>query len=340
MKKVLLSLGLLLSASVSAQDCSDLFISEYVEGWSNNKALEIYNPTQSTIDLSEYIIVRYSNGASFAGSEAAVQLSGMLPPYGAYVAVLDKRDENGTGQEAPIWDSLQVKADGFYCPDYNVSKAMYFNGNDAVTLEKGTLADLDAGTTQLIDLFGKIGEDPFGTYGGVEMNGWTTEDPYVGVGVVVTEDHSLIRKSTVKSGVTANPAKFNALAEWDSIPAVIPMLDQNGDPILDGSGDPRIKGNWATLGVHTCECNPLSVENEELINLAIYPNPSSNGVFELNANQKIVNVTVYSAVGQKVLEQKNTAGIQSINIGKQTGIYLVNIKTANGVVSSRRLIVK
>lgn len=340
MKKVLLSLGLLLSASVSAQDCSELFISEYAEGWSNNKALEFYNPTDQAIDLSEYIVVRYSNGSAFAGSEAAVQLTGTIAPYGTYVAVLDKRDENGEGQNAPVWDSLQVKADGFYCPDYNVSKAMYFNGNDAVTLEKGTLADLDAGTTQLIDLFGKIGEDPAGTFNGVEYNGWTTEDPYVGVGVDITSDHSLVRKANVKSGVTNLPSKFNAMAEWDTLPAVIPMLDANGDPILDGNGNPRIQGNWATLGSHDCECDELSVNDEKMYQVSLYPNPSANGEFYFETENQIVAVEVYSSVGQKVYTQENTTGIQSIKIGNQPGVYLVNIELANGVVSSRRVIVK
>ncbi|WP_417265840.1 lamin tail domain-containing protein [Brumimicrobium sp.] len=337
MKKVLLSLGLLLSASISAQDCSELFISEYVEGWSNNKALEIYNPTDQAIDLSDYIIVRYSNGSTFAGAESAVQLSGTIAPNDVYVAVIDKTDPNGTGQEAPVWDSLQAKADGFYCPNYNVSKAMYFNGNDAVTLEKGTLADLDEGTTQLIDLFGKIGENP--DVGG-EYDGWTNESPFVGVGVVLTTDHSLIRKATVKSGVTANPALFDALAEWDTIPAVIPMLDENGDPVLDGNGNPRIEGNWASLGIHDCECGELAVNTESMINLSIYPNPSTNGEFNFASESNIVNVEVYSAVGQKVFAQENNAGIQSINIGENPGVYLVNIKTASGVVTSRRVIVK
>ena len=39
-----------------AQDCSDLFISEYVEGPAQNNAIEIYNPTSSSIDLSGYSI--------------------------------------------------------------------------------------------------------------------------------------------------------------------------------------------------------------------------------------------------------------------------------------------
>src|SRR5690554_4404003 len=336
MKKILLSLGLLLSASISAQDCSDLFISEYVEGWSNNKALEIYNPTDQAVDLSEYIVVRYSNGSSFAGSEAAVRLSGTIAPYDVYVAVLDKRDP-GTGQDAPVWDSLQAKADGFYCPNYNVSKAMYFNGNDAVTLEKGTLADLDNGDTQLIDLFGKIGEDPDV---GDPYNGWTTESPFVGVGTVISTDYSLIRKNGIKKGISVAPGSNNLMVEWDTIPAVIPMLDQNGDPILDGNGNPRIEGNWASLGIHDCECGELAVNTESMINLSIYPNPSTNGEFNFASESNIVNVEVYSAVGQKVFAQENNAGIQSINIGENPGVYLVNIKTASGVVTSRRVIVK
>ena len=46
--------SIILAASAGAQDCSELFISEYVEGPGNNNAIEIYNPTGSTIDLSEY----------------------------------------------------------------------------------------------------------------------------------------------------------------------------------------------------------------------------------------------------------------------------------------------
>ncbi|RYM34835.1 T9SS type A sorting domain-containing protein [Brumimicrobium glaciale] len=336
MKKILLSFGLLLSAAVSAQDCDGLFISEYVEGWSNNKAIEIYNPTGSPINLNDYMLVRYSNGATFVGPESGVQLNGTIGAYDVYVAVIDKRDENGIGQEAPVWDSLQVRADGFYSPEYNVSKAMYFNGNDAMVLAKGTLSDI--ANSQLIDVFGKIGEDPDV---GDPYNGWTDTSPFYGVGTVLTVDHSLIRKPGVKKGVTAvTITEFNALAKWDSIPAVLPMLDANGDPILDGAGNPRIEGNWATLGNHDCECNALSVNDEVAIKLSIYPNPSSNGVFNFATESNIVNVEVYSVVGQKVCSQENKTGIQSFTIGNQPGVYLVNLKTSNGVVTSRRVIVK
>ena len=52
------------SAAVNAQECVEIFISEYVEGWSNNKAIELYNPTDEDVDLSNYRLERYSNGPS------------------------------------------------------------------------------------------------------------------------------------------------------------------------------------------------------------------------------------------------------------------------------------
>jgi predicted extracellular nuclease len=66
--KTTFTLGfLLLLNTLSAQgNCTELFISEYVEGWSNNKALEIYNPTSQAINLSGYFVSRYSNGSTSA----------------------------------------------------------------------------------------------------------------------------------------------------------------------------------------------------------------------------------------------------------------------------------
>ena len=160
MKKSLLTFSLFAMGGLFAQDCSDLFISEYVEGWSNNKALEIYNPTSSPINLSGYFVARYSNGSTTATGTNAIQLVGTIAPYDVYVAVLDKRDPAGTGQEAPIWDSLQARADGFYAPVYNTNNSFYWNGNDAVMLAKGTLsADATADVTTatgfaIVDIFG------------------------------------------------------------------------------------------------------------------------------------------------------------------------------------------
>ena len=45
MKKTLLSLSLLTISLIGKAQCSDLFISEYVEGSANSKAMEFYNHT-------------------------------------------------------------------------------------------------------------------------------------------------------------------------------------------------------------------------------------------------------------------------------------------------------
>ena len=88
--------------------CNDLFISEYVEGWSNNKALEIYNPTSNAIDLSGYSLSRFSNGGN---SPSSTQLEGTIEPYSTFVIGLDKRNPDGDGFEAPMWDGYYTYID-------------------------------------------------------------------------------------------------------------------------------------------------------------------------------------------------------------------------------------
>lgn len=218
MKKILLFL--LVFISINAMSQTDLIISEYVEGYSNNKALELYNPTNKAINLKGYQLVRYSNGKDVppVGSNnwkiALPDFS--LEPYRTYVIVLDKRNPTGSGQEAPVWQNLQQRADIFLCPVYNDSKAMYFNGDDAMALEK-----TDA---TLIDLFGRWGAPRPAE---AQMPGsnkkvrcWTNTAPHFdGKGIGITADHTMIKKPTIDEGITENPTIFNPLADWDTLRA-------------------------------------------------------------------------------------------------------------------------
>ncbi|MDT8414467.1 MAG: endonuclease [Flavobacteriaceae bacterium] len=56
------------TASSGGSGIPDLFFSEYVEGSSNNKALEIANFTGAVVDLSVYTIQKQANGAGVWGS--------------------------------------------------------------------------------------------------------------------------------------------------------------------------------------------------------------------------------------------------------------------------------
>ncbi|OQX73311.1 MAG: hypothetical protein B6D61_12650, partial [Bacteroidetes bacterium 4484_249] len=198
-----------------SQSCEDLFISEYVEGWGNNKAIEIFNPTSAAIDLSGYRLVRYPNGTPAPPeSQWMVYLSGTIESNRTFVIVIDKTDPNGTGQESPVWDDLQDRADVFLCPDYNVSHTMYFNGDDALALEK-----LDG---SYVDIFGKIGERPLNENGGTSnpVGGWSTIFPHnTGQGTVITRDHTMCRTHDVSEGITTNPEFFDPMAEYDTLPA-------------------------------------------------------------------------------------------------------------------------
>lgn len=356
MKRNLLFVALLTGATSFAQDCSEIFISEYVEGVGNNKALEIYNPTNNTIDLSQYFVYRASNGDNdLSKPNYAVQLTGTLAPHSVHVGVLDLRDPNGSGQTAPVWDELQAKADAFYCPDYNTNATWYWNGNDGIMLAKGSAADPDApGTTILVDFFGRLADNPNNPT--LNTNGWSSVYPYNMTAAeggdlmdkVVTENHSMIRKSNVLIGknnigeVFGSTYYFDPLLEYDSIPALIVKTDPvTGDTLYLSDGvTPQTTGNWATLGNHQCQCGNASVEENVLNNVTLYPNPTK-GTFYVSGAKAVAEVVIFNGLGQEVKNIKNNnAGVMIINLEGRSGVYLVKVIGNDGNVTTKRLILQ
>ncbi|HEX2293050.1 MAG TPA: Ig-like domain-containing protein, partial [Gaiellaceae bacterium] len=112
---------------------SDLFISEYVEGTSNNKALEIFNGTGAPVDLTAgaYGISMYFNGSATAG--LTINLNGTIAPGDVFVLAHTMADP-----------TILAQAD-------QLTSAGIFNGDDAVALRKGI---------DFVDVIGQIGLDP------------------------------------------------------------------------------------------------------------------------------------------------------------------------------------
>jgi hypothetical protein len=324
-KLLLLFVSITFSSMLFSQECVEVFISEYVEGWSNNKAIELYNPTDQTIDLSNYRLERYSNGSTSAPAEKILDLSGIMPPLSVYVIVIDKRDPDGEGQEAPVWEELQAKADTFACPFYADNNVMYFNGNDAMVLKNTSL-----GTPFVIDRLGKVGEDPGNPSDGGGWNDVAPNYTWSANGATSwTANHSLIRKSDVLIG-DFNPGNtFNVSEQWDSIPPVV----YNNDGIVTG-------GNWASLGSHTCACgNVVGISEISNLSFKLYPNPATD-VFTIESESKIIDATVYNAVGMKVFSnayKTNKLSIETADWSK--GYYLVNLRFENGYVLSKRVMI-
>ena len=71
----------------------DLFFSEYAEGSSSNKYVEIYNGTNADVDLSSYSLQGTNNGTSWGDNgERDVSLSGTLADGDVYVITADQAD--------------------------------------------------------------------------------------------------------------------------------------------------------------------------------------------------------------------------------------------------------
>ena len=352
MKKVLLFASALVCTTTFAQDCSKIFISEYVEGFGNNKALEIYNPTSAPVQLSEYFLQRYSNGATVASPQGSFQAKSIqlpsysLQPYEAYIIVLDRHAGNSAPDDPAVWTELYTMADAQLCSDYDVNNVMNFNGNDALILAKGNASNLTSPTPILCDVFGKIGEDPENT--SLSTNGWSSVAPYImtsgnPMDRVVTENHSMIRKTTILKGVTTPIVpSFNPLAEYDSIPPSLPKLDEFGDTVFQADGvTPQWVGNWGSLGWHSCNCDPsASVQEVTVESATIYPNPS-NGIFYVKGSEAISSVEVYNSLGQKIKNvDTKSKQIIAIDLDSKAGLYLVKLSDSNGKSVTKRVIVK
>ncbi|HEY9089590.1 MAG TPA: ExeM/NucH family extracellular endonuclease [Anaerolineaceae bacterium] len=132
---VIVSMALaLLPVQLAAQAApTDLFFSEYIEGSSNNKALEIFNGTGADIDLSAgaYSVQMFFNGSVSAGLN--LNLTGTVAAGDVYVVAHALADA-----------AILAQAD-------QTNNAGWFNGDDAVVLRKGAI---------VIDSIGQVGFDP------------------------------------------------------------------------------------------------------------------------------------------------------------------------------------
>jgi len=174
MKKTLLFLLIALTPIIGFSQATDLFFSEYVEGSSSNKYLEIFNGTGSSVNLSDYKIERFNNGGSGTPS-GTLELTGTLTDGSVYTI----GNSSGTIFTADI--------------DHSIT---YYNGDDAIALKK-------ISTDSYVDIIGCIGEDPGSAWSDGEhstsnktlvrkasISGGITTNPTSGFPTLVTEWNS------------------------------------------------------------------------------------------------------------------------------------------------------
>ena len=205
--------------SRNSRDNETLFFSEYGEGSSYNKWLEIYNGTGSDVDMSSYAIGICNNGhGGFGGNdfdpatdphyEVLTPLSGTLVDGDVYFVTRYAEDENGD----PLGGNYADPALGALM-DFNSGTSSgtpcSFNGNDWLGLYK-----LNAdGTETLLDV---LGPSPI-------SSGTPSYDSFVCAGESdAFRNHTLIRKSSVMTGNTdwaSSAGTDTETSEWTIHPS-------------------------------------------------------------------------------------------------------------------------
>jgi hypothetical protein len=132
---------------------------------------------------------------------------------------------------------------------------------------------------------------------------------------------------------------FDPLLEYDSIPAVVERLDENGDPVLGSSGNPILDGNWESLGNHDCECTSSSIGNLLGENIKIFPNPS-NGIFQIHNISDVQTIQINDILGKGIVTMINTKSNATIVLNEKNGVYFVKLVYQNGEKVIRKVVIK
>ena len=145
-----------------------LIFSEYIEGSSNNKALELYNATNGALDLTDYIIKVATNGSGWQATYYSFPEGATLAAGDVYVIA----NNQAVAWVLDVADEILAYNEGAY--------VVSFNGNDARGLFK-----VDGADTTLIDVIGVPTENANWAVAGVDA---------------ATKDHTLVRKAAIETG--------------------------------------------------------------------------------------------------------------------------------------------
>ena len=243
---------------VSSAQVTELFISKYGEGSSNNKYLEIYNGTDATISLSDYAFPNVSNDPTTVGEYEYWNLF----PDGAEIASGD------------VYVIAHGSADPSILAQADHTFNFLSNGDDGFALVKGgTFNDADNdGNYDAGEVTGYNILDWLGDWQGDPGAGWDV----AGVSEA-TKDHILTRKSTIcgpNNDWSASAGTNATDSEW-----------------IVGDKDT----GWDTIGSFSgCVSDPIISIGGTVASLDYYENngPSSEGDFSISGSNLTNDISV------------------------------------------------
>jgi endonuclease I/chitodextrinase len=250
---------------------SDLLISEYIEGSSNNKAIEIANFTGKSVDLASYALKKATNGA------------------GSFSSVLNL---TGTLADEQVYVIANTRASGaiLNVSDETNGSVLTFNGNDAVGLFKNdVLIDLigneysSSNFAKDVTLQRKVSViQPSTTYTVTEWNSFA-QNTFEGLGT-----HFINNEATSSSSARSSASKISIAAN-EPLPSKNFMLYPN-----------PVTGNLLTVKLQSLQNKKSTFKisnilgqlllNGVLINNTININTLKKGIYFLEINDNKLKV--------------------------------------------------
>ncbi len=380
MNKILPFFGLMLMAIMANAQCDELFFSEYVEGYANNKALEIYNPTGDAINLSGYSLARFSNGNTSANDTKIIQLPNeMLAAGDVFVVVVDLVDtaDWNTQFDKPAWngynliDTLFDAVTGEPLIDDETNEVLlgpqYLDGAALFGTEYNEEYDLQCKADVFLcpeysenNTMYFNGNDAMALISGtsvaadgsniLDVIGVIGENPEDSIGEDawvtadggwITKDKTIVRHANIETG-------------RNDLTQIIASL---GGSFMGEEWDIYRKNDFSYLGIHksVCHADQESVQfscstgavvstytiNEVAFN--VHPNPNGIGILNVEAEENIKSVEIINLMGQVVFNQINDGAYPTAIVDLNAvnkGVYVVKVYFTDNKISTQKLIVQ